>query len=365
MLSREEKEARRQQHSERTVGPFGEVALLWLTRAMRGAYLSIIADRRLIENSENDFPQLSPLDRELYLNYLHLDAMAKTVTIIESFLALCYVIAFKRRTTARSLARYPSMIEEVLPQLDGRILGSTRDHTIAEILSLPGVDAIGVLDGEERALIEKLTALTIEKFADDYGALRSFYESHLVPYNKMRHGMAVILGLRSNLQRATFAIDSIKRMARKPPNLVEIDGPFPLGNILAIVPADERSLTLYEGLARETDLYARYLVGSLLAQICNAGEGYLPCVMQNEQEWTLAYIPKHPMTPEEKKVFERIVEKLRSNFVFPSTKAHIEFRFGSKSDPQIRAHFEKFYSAIVRYSGKGIESSYHCRWTRP
>ncbi len=347
------------------MGQFGEVALLWLTRAMRGAYLAVDADRMLIHQYSVGSPLTAVQDRELFVDYLYLDAMAKTETIIETFLALCYVLAFESGTTAQSLARYPSMVWKVLPKLDEHILGNERKNTVTKILSLPEVNSITNLSQEERNLIQKLTDLSIEKFAEDYTAARGFYESHLIPYDKMRHGMSVMLGMKSNLDRANFAVDVLKeRKMRKPPNIVEINGAFPLGNVLSIVPADERTLKLYEGMARETDMYARYIVGSVLSRICNSDEGYLPCVMHNEQTWLLSYVPKSPMSADEKKMFDQICERIQPNFVIPNVKAHVEFRFGPKSDPRIHAQLEKYYSATVHYTGEGVETYYEYGWTK-
>jgi hypothetical protein len=364
VLSREEKEARRGNYSVEVLGPFGDMALLWLTRAMRGAFINILADRLLIKNSMQGLSELSTQDRELSIGYLYLDAMAKTETIIETFLALCYVLAFETNTTAQSLARYPSMVWQILPKLDQRILGGEQKKTVAKILSLPEVDSITHLSTEERELILKLTDLSIQKFAEDYIAARDFYECHLIPYNKMRHGMSVIMGMKSNLDRANFAVDVLKEeKMRKPPNIVEINGVFPLGNMLAIVPADERTLKLYEAMARETDMYARYIVGSMFSRICNSGERYLPCIMHNEQTWLLSYVPKSPMSADEKKMFDQICERIQPDFVIPNVKAHIEFRFGPRSDPQIQARLEKYYSAAVHYSGEGTEASYEHGYT--
>lgn len=324
--------------------------------------MAVDADKMLIHQYSVGSPLTAIQDREQFVDYLYLDAMGKTETIIETFLALCYVLAFESGTTAQSLARYPSMVWRVLPKLDEHILGNEQKNAVTKILSLPDVNSIANLSQEEGNLIRKLTDLSIQKFAEDYSAARGFYESHLIPYDKMRHGMSVILGMKSNLDRANFAVDSKEQLPRKPPNLVEINGSFPLGNLLAIAPADERTLKLYEGMARETDMYARYIVGSMLSRICNSGEGYLPCVMHNEQTWLLSYVPKSPMNADEKKMFDQICQRIQPDFVIPNVKAHVEFRFGPRSDPQIQAQFEKYYSATVHYSGEGTETSYEYGW---
>jgi hypothetical protein len=362
LLSREEKEKRRGEFSVEEIGELGEAALLWVTRTMRGAYLSVVADRLLIKNSHGVFPELSTENRELYRDYLHLDAMAKTMMIIETFVTLCYTLAFRRKCLAKSLARTPSMMGQVLPALDIHILGRKRNETIRRILSLPSVGSVGDLSKRERNLLSKLSDESAQKLADDYAIARDFYECHRTAYDKLRHGMSVILGMKSNVGRANFAIDLKKKEKRKPPNVVEIQGSSPLGNAMAIIPADDRTLGVYEKLALETDLYVRYITGSLFARICNSGEGYLPCVMKSENEWVISYIPKTNMPPDEKKEFDHICEKIQPNFVMPSLKAHVEFRFGPKYLPQIEAQLQKYHSAEVWYSGVGSESSYEYGW---
>jgi hypothetical protein len=362
LLPLEEKRAKQEAYILSELGPLAPATLLWITRAIRGAYLNIVSNRRLVKNVEQDFSAESPYDRESYVNYLNLDTMAKTETIFESFLALIHALAFNQSDLAQSMVWYPSMERKILPRLDAHIFGTKRDEAIRNILSVPWIDKVGDLSSTEIELLSKLTTLSIEKFVDDYTVTRDFYESHLIPYNKMRHGMAVILAMRSNLGRANFAIDLMHKMSRKPPNVIVVHGKLPIGNALAIVPSDERSLNLYERLAKEWDLYTRYIVGSLMAKMFNIGEGYLPCVMRSQGQWTISYIPKIRMSTNEQRIFNGICEKVRPNFLLPDFKSHLEFRFGPKSEPQIQEKIEKYYSATLWYTGEGDETSYEHGW---
>jgi hypothetical protein len=364
LLSREEKEAGRGEFSVKEVGDFGEAALIWVLRTMRGAYIGVVSDKLLIKKADEILAEVSTADRNVYRSYLYLDAMAKTMMIIETFLTLCYNLAFRRNTLAKSLARTPNMAKPVLPTLDQHLFGKKRDTIIKKILSLPSVNSVGEISKQERKLLGKLAEASAEKFADDYTAARDFYECHRTAYDKLRHGMSVILGMKSNVGQANFAIDQKKREERKPPNIVEIQGELPLGNTQEIVPADDRTINLYEGMARETDMYVRYIAGSLFARICNCGQGYLPCVMRSENEWSISYIPKTAMSLDEKKEFDQICQKIQPNFVLPNPKTHLEFQYGPKYLPQIEAKLEKYYSAELRYSRQGAESSCEYGWTR-
>jgi hypothetical protein len=261
LLTRQEKEAGRREFSVKEIGQFGEAALISVSRTMRGAYIGVISDRLLIRKTEEILPELSVADRELYRSYLYLDAMAKTMMIIETFLTLCYNLAFRRNALAKSFARTPSM-GKVLALLDQQLFGKRHGMIIRRIVSLPSVDSLGKISKQERKLLGKLAEGSAEKFADDYTFARHFYECHRTAYDKLRHGMSVILGMKSNVEQANFAIDLKKAEERKPPNAVEIQGEFPLGNILEIIPADDRTMDLYEEIARETDLYVRYIAGS-------------------------------------------------------------------------------------------------------
>ena len=327
-------------------------SLLGVMRAMRGASLNIISNRKLVKNVQQNFPELLDVDREVFVNYLYLDSMAKTEMIFETFLALCYALAFKRSSLAQSLIRYDNMTTCILPELDIHTLGSSRDATVKRILSLPEVDSLGILLPEERNLIIKLTHRCIEKFVGVYTATREFYESHLTAYNKMRHGMSVFIGMESNLERANFAIDFVKAQTRKSPNLIENDGKLPVGNMLAIIPATERVLDHYVSLAAEWDFYTHYIIGTLLARIFNCGEGYLPCTMRSEKEADVGYISNTVMTAEEAQIFEAIRKKVNPNFILPSLKVRMGFSIGGKLLTQVQSNLERYYSASVLYSGK-------------
>ncbi len=365
LLSFEEKEANRAVFAEQEIGPNGPAALMGVMRAMRGASLNIISNQKLVKNIEQSFPELSDVDREVFLDYLHLDSMAKTEMIFETFLALCYALAFTRSSLNQSLIRYDSMIFHILPKLDAHILGSARDETIKNILSLPEVDSLGSIPPEERDLILKLTDRTVEKFVDVYTKAREFYESHLTAYNKMRHGMSVFIGMSGNLERSNFALDMVEALNRKPPNLVEIEGTLPVGNMLAIVPASDRVMNYYVTLAAEWDFYMHYIIGTLLAKIFNCAEGYLPCSRRGERQWDIGYISKSPMTSEEAKLFETIRKRVEPNFILPELKnTRLAFVFLETPREQIQEKLEKYYSAVVWYSGKGDHVLHKQVWTR-
>lgn len=361
MLSVAEKKAKQDEYVTRELGPFAPSTLLGLGRMIRAAYLSIISDRKLIKNAGQDFLKETPYDRESYVGYLHLDAMSKTLTILESFLALIHALTFNSSHLAESLVHYPNMPSALIPKLNDRIFGSERHETVMKILSLPDVDNVGDLTAAERGLLTKLTDLSIEKFVDDYTVARDFYGSNLIPYNKMRHGMSVQLSMKSGSDRVNFAIDRIQ-MKYKPPNYVEINGKLPIGNTLVVVPVDERALGLYEKLAKEWDLYVRYIVDNLMAKMFNIGEGYLPCIMQVPGIWNLTYIPKTPMSSDEQHIFNGICEKIRPNFRPPDLKSHMQFNFGPKSESKVKAMIEKYYAATLWYTGEGDETSYEQRW---
>lgn len=372
LMTKAEKEAGNWQYSIDKLGPNAEEPLLWLSTTMRGAYLQVLSNRNLVQKYNerscplrrlNPFAPKTPvklvgLDRELFLSYLHLDTMAKTVNIVENFLALCHVLAFHRNAVVEKLVHVPNTMSEVIPELDEAINGSQRGETTKQILSLPEMNNIGEINDEERALLSKLTDASIRKFARDYTEARSFFECHRGPYNKLRHGMSVILNMQTNLDKASFAIDTVKGSSRQPPNLVTINARFPWGNTLAIVPTNESNMAQYEIYARETDFYTRFLIGSLFSYIMNCGEGYLPGYMRTENTLVLSYIPDYQMPPSEKRVFDRICEKTLPNYVWPHLKVRARFGFGPKYLPQVESNILTHRSATVRFTGHGNEATY-------
>ena len=70
------------------------------------------------------------------------------------------------------------------------------------------------------------------------------------------------------------------------------------------------------------------------------------------------------MSADEGRMFDQICKRAEPNFVVPNVKAHVEFRFGQISAPQILAQLEKHYSATVYYTGVGAETSYEHGWTK-
>ena len=371
LMTKAEKEARNWQYSIDTLGPNAEDPLLWLSTTMRGAYLQVLSNRLIVRKYNervsplsrlNPFAPKTPLkltglDRNHFVSYLHLDTMAKTVNIVENFLALCYVLAFHRKLVVEKLVHVPPTMTAVIPELDEAISGSRRHEIVRKILSLPDTDVIEQINGEERELLSKLTDASIRKFSKDYTEAKSFFECLRIPYNKLRHGMSIILNIQSNEEKAGFAIGTTKNRGQ-PPNLVTINASFPWGNTLAIVPANESNMAQYEMYAQETDFYTRFLIGSLFSYVKNCGDGYLPGYMRTENLLVLSYVPDYQMPPSERRVFDRICEKILPNYVWPKFRVHAKIGFGPKYLPQVESKIRTHRSATVWFTGQGNEATY-------
>jgi len=254
-------------------------------------------------------------------HFILLDALAKTMMLIEGVLALC--AGLSERNTSRKKISY-QMARYEKKQVNAFIKHfKNNDVDLWKLASLPNLEKLQEncgLTAEEKENLRKLFDNSCNALRNALNAIIAFYEKNEILYWKFRHGLSIIAGFKlvsqpiDSLSSILWAID---RLPRKPSStyLEATDLLQPelrWFNTISILPYSEKTFQHYSSILSDLRDLARYIVNNQILWAINCGEDYFPMEKQPTGLWTpTVYTTSNGSSIWEK--CESIIPKITSN----------------------------------------------------
>jgi len=309
---------------------------------------------RKIQNNEIDpgLPKDVLIETECFIM---LDCLAKIMMLIEGFLVICDSITNVEkglRSVPGSVSFYPS---SVIRDFEERL--KTGKVEVPRLFCFPDLDKLG-LSPEEEALVAGLlrdSAGVLEKCILD---IIDFYECNRIVYNKLKHGLSIIAGMRMKGPEGVefpstlaYALDRwgdkirgnvchISKEALMPPGYEWYD-------TISVVPYWQNTFRGYSRVISDLRLAIQYLANNHLDWAANCGEDYFPIQRTSDGKvMPLLYLSQE-LEGMNKQRFEQIASRILSNMNVAETKIGFEFNMTNEVVSKLLACFGKNQVATI------------------
>jgi len=254
-------------------------------------------------------------------HFILLDALAKTMMLVEGVLALCAGLSEcnpSRQKISHQMARYKKK------QINAFIKHFKNNEVdLWKMAAFPNLDKLQDNCGltvEEKENIRKLFDNSCNALRNTLNAIIDFYEKNEILYWKFRHGLSIIAGFKlvsqpiDVLPSILWAID---RLSKKPSSIcLEATDLLPPElrwfNTISILPYSAKTFQHYSSILSDLRNLARYIINNQILWAINCGEDYFPMEKQPTGLWT----PTVYTTPNGSSLWEKcesIIPKITSN----------------------------------------------------
>jgi hypothetical protein len=340
-------------HNNFTENAFTELLLF---ARNSGALLNLIRlELTLHEKIERDeFPTglIDPFLSETK-QFLSLDALAKIMMLIEGLLVLLDTVSDEAKgysKIAKAMASYkPRSIYSFIARFKNRQVNLRR------LVGLPEVDKLLITKSEKDEIRGAFNEIE-KSVAQFLNFIIGFYECNSIPYNKFKHGLSLIPGMKLNnpeQHTITSLFAALDRKDKAPP-IVAIEtrerlAPTELGwfNVICFVPSPQNEI--YEAIIAQLTALIPYITNNHLFFAANCGEDYFPVEVSDGK-----FKPRLLLAPGslylQKEADERltpIILKITRNMNMPTFQVTFNLNFSSEKIAKILKSFQSHGSAVI------------------
>lgn len=285
--------------------------------------------------------------------FLYMDALAKIMMLIEGLLALSDAISDPAKG-------YPKIAETMASYRDSAnlaFIGKFRAQQIdlQRLAGLPDLNKLSMTQSEKDIIMKAFeeTEMVFERLLN---VVITFYECNSIPYNKFKHGLSLIPGmkLKNPQQQITASLLTALDRRSRAPSCTTIETreslvPPQVGwfNILCFVPSPQ--IEIYESIITPLRSVISYITGNHLFYAVNCGEDYFPGEL-GDGKFTpkLLLLPGSPFGQAPgKEQLEPIIKKILENMNMPSMKFHFDLSFSQEIIAKLLESFQAHGSALI------------------
>jgi hypothetical protein len=285
--------------------------------------------------------------------FLYMDALAKIMMLIEGLFALADAISDTAKgycKIAQAMARYE---DRVIPEFIARFRAKQVD--LQRLAGLPDVNKLRITESE-RSIVREAFKETENGIAQFLSVVIRFYECNSIPYNKFKHGLSLIPGMKlKNSEQKTIASLLIALDKRgKRPSCVAIETkerlvPSQLGwfNTMSLVPSPQ--IATYESIISPLLALILYITTNHLLFAANCGEDYFPGELSDGKfKPRLLLAPGSPYLKEDAdRRLSPVILKIINNMSIPTFQVNFNLNFSPEKIAKILKSFQDHGSALI------------------
>jgi len=300
------------------------------------------------------------MNKEQLLRMKHLillDALARTIVIVEGTIALCSVLS-QQSASMRDVAHCMTSYSQ--DKIDSFMKGLDRGKI--SIWRLAGFPELGELQkrcglgSDERMLMHKLLENSCKAVQKALGDIVRFYQVNRVFHGKFKHGLTFLLGLTGGLpQDESLSSVSVAfdRRNKAPPVYIPATSKPPVGyewfNTMSILPYRQETFERINQTLSDTTKLVSYMVNNHLMRVVNQGECYLPYQKQPDGTWKLEIYVDKQLTQREQEEFDSIIKKIEPHVRCVDMSFAIEFNFQGNALKKIIRDLKRDQIATLFY----------------
>jgi hypothetical protein len=285
--------------------------------------------------------------------FLSLDALGKIMMLIEGLLVVSDTISDEAkgyRKLAEAMASYKH--RTILAFIERF---RTKKVDLQRLIGLPEIDKLLITPSEKDEISGAFKE--IEKAVEQFLSLIiNFYECNLIPYNKFKHGLSLIPGMKlNNSEQQTIAsvLTALDKKDKAPSCLAfetkERLMPPELGwfNTMCFVPSPQ--IEIYEAIITQLNALIPYITNNHLYFAANCGEDYFPVELSDGNFKPRLLLP--PGSPYLQGDADRrltpVILKITKNMNMPILQVSFNLNFSSDKIAKILKSFQDHGSALI------------------
>ncbi len=212
---------------------------------------------------------------------IFLSALSKIMILIESFLCISDSLISDFKNIPEKMLKYrQKTIDKFIDKVKkGRL---TIDD-IWRIYGFPDTENLSLKD-KEKAIVKEILTHSAEHIITFYKKIVKFYDNHRIPYNKFKHGLSIITGLKS-LKEDYPLIAAIDRYRFE--DIKKFKGSYISSkkmffpdlewfNLISLVPYGDETFKEYNDILSDLKRLVTSLVDNHFIRGVNLGTNYLP-----------------------------------------------------------------------------------------
>jgi hypothetical protein len=285
--------------------------------------------------------------------FLYVDALAKIMMLIEGLLALADAISDPAKGYLKIADAMASYRDSSILAFIARFRAKQVD--LQRLAGLPEVNKL-LITASERDAIGQAFKETEKVFAQFLNVVINFYECNSIPYNKFKHGLSLIPGmkLKNPEQQTVASVLTVLDKRTKPPSCVAIETkerlvPAELGwfNIMCFVPSPQ--IATYESIITPLLAVIPYMTNNHLFFAVNCGEDYFPGELSDGK-----FKPRLLLSPDSLYLQEDsdrrlapVILKIIKNMNIPTLQVTFNLNFSQEKIAMILKSFQDHGSALI------------------
>lgn len=222
---------------------------------------------------------------------LILSALSKIMVLIESFLSISDSLLFAYKEVPKKMLRYRQInIDNFINKIKKGLLTKIDIQTI---YGFPNVSDLPLKD-KEKFLIEEVLNHSAEHILTFYKRIVKFYDNHRRPYNKFKHGLSIISGLKPVSSKDDYpmiaTLDRCEDVAKMKGGYIPSDKIFPAEygwyNLITLIPYRDETFNAYNDILSDLKKLVSVLSENHLIRGFNLGTNYLPKIIPTSKEFS-------------------------------------------------------------------------------
>ena len=222
---------------------------------------------------------------------LILSALSKIMVLIESFLSISdSLLAGYKKVPNKMLSYRQKDIDNFIQKIKKKLLTKSDIWTI---YGFPNVDDLP-LKHKEKSLVEEVLTHSAEHILTFYEKIVKFYDNHRRPYNKFKHGLSIVPGLKpfSSLEDYSLiaTLDRYRNITKIKGDYVLSDKTLPMEyewyNSISLIPYRDETFNAYNDVLSDLKRLVSVLSENHLTRGFNLGINYLPKTISTSKEFS-------------------------------------------------------------------------------
>ncbi len=254
---------------------------------------------------------------------LILSALSKIMVLIESFLSISDSLLSDYKKIPKKMLRYrQNNIDNFIEKIKKGLLTKSDIWTI---YGFPNVDDFPLQD-KEKSLVKEVLIHSTEHILTFYKKIVKFYDNHRRPYNKFKHGLSIISGLKSLSSKDNYpliaTLDRYGDITKMRGDYVLSDRILPKEyewfNSITLIPYRDETFNAYNDILSDLKRLVSVLSENHLIRGFNLGINYLPKTISTSKEFSVKKFKKLRKIAD-KKIYPKMYDPLPPTFKFVLT----------------------------------------------